>query len=191
MPTTIGHCERFSREDDTPAAVTADGGCRIQNPSPYGGMWAFRITNRRGLPLVQARGVVLPCEVSPLTTVSNNLTETLAVLVGLEYLPAGWSGLVRTDSLNAIRVIRDIGKPRNWLPADILTRVHAVRNKLGKLDYELLAGHPKASHLALMRAGQACASARGYAYCLHNHWAHQACNEAWSEYEQELKRLEK
>ena len=152
-------------------------------------MWAFRHTNAAGEPVLQASGVVLVAEVFPLTTVTNNLTETLALLLGLEQLPDGWSGKARTDSLNAIRVFqnyRDAKKVKAqavWLPLDLIARVAAVRDRLGKLDFELLAGHPSKADVARMEAGEKVIGDRGYPHCLHNHWADLACQAAWHTYE--------
>jgi ribonuclease HI len=197
MPTSLGRYETLPTADTKPAAITADGGCRLSNPSTHGGMWAFRLTNAAGEPIIQAAGVVLVREVSPLTTVTNNLTETLALLIGLEFLPDGWSGRIRSDSLNALRVFqnyRDEKKLRNmrvWLPADFLRRITAVRERLGAVTYELLGGHPgrQKGALALLHAGQTVKNHRGYPFCLHNHWCDEAATAAWGIYESEQEEL--
>lgn len=185
MPTSLpaGCLERFPVADEIVTAVTADGGCRLSNPSPYGGMWAFRFTNAAGEVVAQAAGVVLVSEVFPLTTVTNNVTETLALLVALEALPDKWAGKVRSDSLNALRVFTNPATDRPHLTAEMMARVRAVAARLGKLTFELLAGHPAKKELALLRAGQLVKSERGYPFCLHNVWCDQACSQAWHDYE--------
>lgn len=185
MPTMLpeGCLERFAVDDQVITALTADGGCRLSNPSPYGGMWAFRHTNAAGEPVAQAAGVVTVAELFPLTTVSNNVTETLALLIGLEALPDGWAGKVRSDSLNALRVFTNLASDRPHLTAEILARCRAVGLRLGKFSFELLAGHPTKKELALLRVGQVVKSERGYPYCLHNFWADGACVQAWHDYE--------
>jgi ribonuclease HI len=187
MPLTLQDFETLSSEPIT--AVTADGGCRLKNPSVHGGMWAMRWTDAASRPVRQASGVVTVAEVFPLTTVTNNLTETLALLIGLEAMPDGWTGKGRTDSLNAIRVFLNIGEPKKlknlrvWLTSDILDRVRRVLERLGKIDFELLSGHPSAADVLRLEAGEAVLSERGYPYCIHNHWCDTALPGAWHRYE--------
>lgn len=191
MPTTLP-VDCLERLTDNPvAAVTADGGCRLCNPSPWGGMWAFRYTDAAGSVVAQASGVVTVAEAFPLTTVTNNFTETLALLLALEGMPAGWSGVARTDSLNAIRVFQNYRDPKKvaaqtvWLPLDIIARVRAVRERLGPFTYELLAGHPDKvkGAVARLEAGETVISDRGYPFCIHNHWCDKSCQAAWHIYE--------
>lgn len=169
--------------DAVPASVTADGGCRLKNPSTVGGMWAYRHVHESGRVLRQAYGVVLVADVFPLTTVTNNLTETLALLLALEAVPEGWSGMARTDSQNAIRVFQNPTKDRDHLTADLLARCRAARARLGSLTFELLAGHPTRAEVKRLEAGEAVQSERGYPFCLHNVWADEACRTAWHEWE--------
>lgn len=189
MRLPAGRLERLAPADTPIAAVTADGGCRLKNPSEFGGMWAFRQTSKSGEVIAQASGIVLVSEVFPLTTVTNNLTETLALLIALESLPDGWSGRARSDSLNAIRVFQNYRDPKKvaaqevWLVLDVIARVRRVRERLGRLDFELLAGHPPKAIVEAMRAGESHTSERGYPYCLHNHWCDLACQVAWHLYE--------
>lgn len=190
MPISLGLCyEEIDDEDKTPAAVTADGGCRLSNPSPHGGMWAFRITNRAGRPIYQASGVILPADILPLTTVTNNLAEVVAILLGLEFLPDGLPILARTDSLNAIRVFMNYDDPKKvanqriWLTPEIIARVRAVRERLGPMDFELLAGHPNLSEVERLEAGEVVKNERGYPFCVHNVWADRACCGAWENYQ--------
>lgn len=183
MPISLGLCEKLSVTDTRITSITADGGLRVINPSPFGGMWAFRLLNAAGEPVIQASGIVLPAELHPLTTVQNNLTEVLALLIGLEYLSDESPVLIRTDSLNAIRVITEPQRTRDWLTTDLNDRVRKVTARVKVTGFELLAGHPKVKNLALMRAGIRQISPKGYPYCLHNHWCHEACVRAWQDYE--------
>lgn len=170
-------------------AVTCDGGVGRINPSPYGGMWAFRMTGADRLPILQAVGIVYPSEVFPLTTVSNNLTETLAVLIALEYLPDGWAGQVRSDSQNALRVFQNYRDPKKvaaqgvWLTGEMIARVRRVRERLGALDFVLLGGHPHKAALAELHAGGRPLKKGKYPYCLDNVWCDAACKRVWEEHE--------
>lgn len=163
--------------------VVADGGCRLKNPSDVGGMWAFRHIDDEGRVTRQSYGVILVEDVFPLTTVTNNLTETLALLLALEALPDAWNGLVCSDSQNAIRVFQNPNKDREHLTADVLARCRAVCKRLGKLSFKLLCGHPTKDEIRRMEAGETVVGERGYPYCLHNVWCDTACRLAWHEFE--------
>lgn len=174
----------FNEQSSEPVArVVADGGCRLCNPSKIGGMWAYRHLDAAGRVVRQSYGVVTVADVFPLTTVTNNLTETLALLLALEDLPDVWSGVVASDSLNALRVFENPDKARDHLPADILARCRAVANRLGAPVFELISGHPSKAEIERMTAGERVTSERGYPYDLHNVWCDEACKLAWHEYE--------
>jgi hypothetical protein len=68
-----------------------------QNPSPIGGTWAWCMVNADGTRTRHAYGYVTPADLGT-PTVSNNHTELLALVLGLEALPAGWAGTVYSDS---------------------------------------------------------------------------------------------
>ncbi len=182
MPTTLGHWEQLADPMPKIGRVVCDGGIARVNPSPDGGMWAFRARGVCGTLVAEAVGVVLPSEIG-MTTVSNNLTEALAVLIALEWLPAGWSGEVRTDSLNAIRVFRD-DPEREWLPRDIVERAGEALDRVGRITWTLVKGHPLKKHIVRSHAGETVLSAKGYPYCLDNHWADEACTQAWKTYKE-------
>ncbi len=190
MPLTLGKYHTHDVDDTRVVAITADGGCRLANPSKHGGMWAFRHLNRAHQAVREACGAVTVPEVSPLTTVTNNFTEVLAVLIALEFLPDGWSGKVRTDSLHTIRVFRD-DYDRYWLIEGVKLRIVNVLDRLGDLSYELLAGHPSKKEIALMEAGIQCFKGpKQYPYCLHNHHLDSVLlPKAWSDHEAELERI--
>lgn len=125
----------------------ADGGVVSRNPSPAGGSWAVVLV-AGGKEVFRASGGVTPVSVG-LPAVSNNLTETLALLIALECLPDGWAGRAHSDSLNALRCFNDPdkGKPAH-LPAWLWDRRCAVLKRLGEPAYVLLGGHPNREELA-------------------------------------------
>lgn len=131
----------------TVAAVFSDGGIIRINPSPDGGAWAWCHVSAADDLVAEAVGLVTPADVG-LPTVSNNLTELLGLLRGLEALPAGWEGPVYTDSHVTLCRFRPGAKKFNGIPAPLVERVRAAVARLGHLHLVLLAGHPSEKHLA-------------------------------------------
>lgn len=190
MPLFLQHCEQHIiplPPKERIARVTCDGGVAEKNPSPHGGMWAWRSRTADGQIVAEASGIVLAAEVD-LTPkqVTNNFTEVLAVLIALEWLPAGWAGEVRTDSLITIRCFRNL-KPRVWLPKSINTRMVNAVARLGQLSHTLLNGHPTKAQVAQLSQGVALTGERGYPLCLDNHWCDMACQAAWIAHEAQVK----
>ncbi|MCK8265740.1 hypothetical protein LW980_17860, partial [Erwinia amylovora] len=73
-----------------PTEVYADGGVVMVNPSPHGGTWAWcHVSGERMA--ASGSGSFPPAEYG-MESASNNLTEFLALLHGLEALPDGWAG---------------------------------------------------------------------------------------------------
>ncbi|MBA4187572.1 MAG: hypothetical protein C0467_06090 [Planctomycetaceae bacterium] len=152
-------------------AVYADGGVVKVNPSPHGGTWAYCHVNAAGERVATGAGFVTPAQVG-LPTVTNNVTELLALLAALERLPDGWSGNVYSDSLNAIRRMESpkTAKFKNC-PDQFRERAIEVRARLGKLTFTLLGGHPNRKELAEGRRSD------GMPVSQHNVWCDKACGE--------------
>ncbi len=167
------------------AQVYADGGVILQNPSPDGGTFAAVWVNRAGGRVGFATGSVTPAEVGR-PWVSNNLTEVLALVLGLEPLPDGWAGEVFSDSLTAIRAVRDCATRPNpdWLPGDVWERVRGVRRRLGPLSFVLLGGHPNKAELAAGRRKD------GKPVSVHNVKCDELCGEAAREMIQKIRKTE-
>lgn len=127
--------------------VYADGGICRKNPSPFGGSWAFVYASWNDIALCERSGCVTPQDVG-LETVSNNLTEFLALLFALEFLPKGWSGLVHSDSGCTVQRFRDNARCKG-IPDDLVARKNATLARLGTLTYVLLGGHPTRRELEL------------------------------------------
>jgi len=134
-------------------SVYADGGCLGRNPSAEGGTWATLHVGESGV-LWEASGIVTPDQFG-LPTITNNLTELLAVVKGLEALPDGWSGKVWTDSrVTMFRAQKRRKQARmNGIPEVLMARLAMVKRRLGLYTVCLLAGHP--DELALARGRSA------------------------------------
>lgn len=129
-----------------PHAVYADGGVIRVNPSPHGGTWAWCWVDAGGARIRSAAGLILPGDIG-METVSNNVSEFMALARSLRSLPDGWSGTVYSDSRVTLGRIfegwRDKGLPWHWIEA-------ARRNleRLGAVRPVLLDGHPTKAQLA-------------------------------------------
>lgn len=130
----------------SPTSVYADGGVIRTNPSPHGGTWAWCWVDDAGQRIKTASGLILPADLG-METVSNNVSEFMALARALRSLPDGWSGTVFSDSRVTLGRIfegwRDKGLPEHWLDA-------AARNlrRLGRVEWVLLDGHPTKQQLA-------------------------------------------
>lgn len=168
-----------------PHEVYADGGVARVNPSPFGGMWAWCHVRYPATPggtpspvsevVRSASGVVRAGELMP-GPVSNNLTEFLALLLGLEALPDGWSGLVCSDSgVTLGRFERHHTAGMKGIPPALVGRLTAVRARLGGLTFRLLGGHPTRADLDRGRRKD------GKPVSPHNVWCDRACGERAAE----------
>ena len=149
-------------------AIYCDGGVIRQNPSPIGGTWAVRFV-KDGAVISERSGVYMAHAAMP--TVSNNLTEMLAVLEGLARLPANWTGTVYSDSQITLgRVF--LGWKWSNLPASFHRDYQAYRARLvnwAQISHVLLAGHPTAAQLA------AGIGRHDYEVSEHNVWCDKEC----------------
>lgn len=134
------------------AALYADGSTAGANPSRVGGTWCWCWVDERGRRLRTESGAVRPRDIG-LEKVTNNFTELLAVVRGLESLPDSWCGVVYTDSsVTAGRVKPQRKTPSlNGIPEDLRDRLRAVKARMGRYKVVLLAGHPTAGELRLGR----------------------------------------
>jgi ribonuclease HI len=163
------------------AAVYADGGVIRQNPSPYGGTWAFCFTNSFGYRLKTGSGLLRPEKLGQ-EEVSNNTSEFAAVTYALRALPDGWSGLIHTDSKVTINRFwgdgTEAGLPRGWFKA-----ARKSLTRLGELTPVLLGGHPNRAELA------AGVRKDGLPVSEHNVWCDEECGrlgrEHWEQRERE------
>lgn len=129
-------CEPVREQVDS---IYTDGGIIGRNPSPDGGTWAV-VFVKDGAMVAERSGVILPTDIG-METVENNIAETIAIMLGLEALPPGWSGQVFGDNLNSIRRAREPNKIKAIVPKFIKDRIVAARSELAPA-FELLGGHP-------------------------------------------------
>ena len=121
-----------------------DGGVVHHNPSPIGGTWAIRLLSD---------GVVEK-ELSGFTSsdepTTNNFTEMLALVIGLQYLPTDWIGEICSDSMITIGRATLGWKWNNipdWLRQDFEIEKLRLSN-FDKLIWTLVKGHPTKKELA-------------------------------------------
>lgn len=149
-------------------ALYADGGVIVVNPSPLGGTWAWCTVGADGARLTEAAGLLTPAEAGG--PVTNNVTELLALVQGLEALPAGWAGTVYSDSWVSLQRVFLAARLQN-VPAWLVRRLHELQRsgKLAPMSYVLLDGHPTRAQLAAGRGK------RGNPVSEHNVWCDAAC----------------
>lgn len=125
-----------------------DGGVIGRNPSTYGGTWAYRrVTD--GYVFEQKSGVITPA-IAWMPAITNNLTEMLALMRGLEALPPGWVGVVYSDSQITLGRAFQGWKWKNippWLH-QAYQRQRARLVNWEKIQWVLLQGHPTQAELA-------------------------------------------
>src|SRR4051812_45442004 len=74
-----------------------DGGNIGKNPSLLGGMWSYVVVSLEGQLVRQKAGIVTPADME-LPNISNNTSELLGAVYGLETMPDDWEGTWFTDS---------------------------------------------------------------------------------------------
>lgn len=120
-----------------------DGGVIKSNPSKLGGTWAYFLIENETI-IKQGSGIVTPKDVG-LPKVSNNLTELLAAIRGLEAVPDGWDGTIHTDSMVTWYRITN-GNSFNGIPKwliDLTVKLRRNRKWIAKL----VKGHPSKKEL--------------------------------------------
>jgi ribonuclease HI len=163
-------------------AVYADGGVIGRNPSAEGGTWAWCHVNtsRLVVPVVSVcivasgKGYLHPRDAQT-EKVTNNQTEYWALLQCLKALPDGWSGPVYSDSAITLGRFGN-GWKHDGIPGLWEVEMHEARQRLGKLTWNLLDGHPTRAQL---EAGK---GKRGGAVSVFNAWADARCTELAKEY---------
>lgn len=152
-------------------ALYTDGGVIGANPSTIGGSWAYCFVDAFGLRIAQASGVITP-EQAHLQAITNNVTELLALVYGLERLPSGWRGTVYSDSWVSLQRVFLAAKLAN-VPRWLVERLQALQKsgELADISYVLLDGHPTRAELI---AGK---GKRGHPVSEHNVWCDAECGE--------------
>lgn len=148
-------------------AIYGDGGCIRVNPSPIGAPWAVCGVDADGNRVWERTGVIPAADVDT-DGATNNQSEFMAVLVGLEAMPDRWSGRVCTDSFVTLRRFRDEARLAG-IPLDWRRRMAVALGRLGRIEYVLLDGHPTRAQLA------AGVGKRGNPVSEHNVWCDKTC----------------
>ena len=157
-------------------ALYCDGGVILNNPSTYGGTWAFRCLYD-GQVTQQMSGIITP-ETAFMPAITNNLTEMLALVRGLEALPPTWAGTIYSDSQITLGRAFQGWKWKN-IPLWLHQGYQRARGKLVNWDqikWVLLQGHPTKAELV------AGVGSRGYPVSEHNLWCDKECGRRASEF---------
>jgi ribonuclease HI len=129
-------------------ALFADGGVIGRNPSTVGGTYCYVALDGAENVLDLAGGVITPAE-ARMPAISNNLTELLALVAGLEAMPEGWHGTVYSDSQVSLGRLFQGWKITNipgWLVARTTRALRRVDTE--RIWHVLLDGHPSKAQLA-------------------------------------------
>lgn len=129
-------------------SLYCDGGVIGSNPSPIGGTWAWRTV--AGDEVIKSDSGVITPEGAGMMAISNNLTEMLAVLNGLQDLPAGFAGTIYSDSQVTLGRLFQGWKWNNipqWMHLIFQTQIKRLVF-WGEIRHVLLAGHPTRAQLA-------------------------------------------
>jgi hypothetical protein len=116
-----------------------------------------------------AYGYVTPAELDA-PAVTNNHTELLALVLGLEALPVGWAGTVYSDSWVSLQRVFLAAKLAN-VPPWLVERLQTLQKSgaLKQMTYTLLDGHPTRAELA------AGIGKRGHMVSIHNVFVDDLC----------------
>lgn len=152
-------------------ALYTDGGVIGQNPSPLGGTWAWCLVDASGELRRQSVGWISPADLGA-DAVSNNHTELLALVLGLEALDADFAGTVYSDSWVSLQRVFLAAKLNN-VPQWLVERLQALQKsgRLAGLGYTLLDGHPTRAQLA------AGVGKRGNPVSKWNVWCDEQCSQ--------------
>ncbi len=157
------------------ASLYCDGGVIERNPSPFGGTWAWCMVGEDGSRIGHGSGICVREDNAP--AITNNLTELIAAVVGMELLPEGWAGRIYTDSIVTLYRIerREPGRPKAkmaGIPLWLVDRLEVARAKLGAYEVHLLGGHPSRAELATGRKAKS-----GLPCSIHNVLCDKLCAE--------------
>ncbi len=158
-----------------------DGGVIGVNPSKLGGTWAWCQVDAAGERIRCASGIVRPGASGNPDGVTNNLTEMLALIYGLESVPHGWRGTVYSDSQVSLGRLF-LGWKLNGLPGWVLGRIKVIHrvHDLTQIRWVLLDGHPTHKQLDEGRGK------RGNPVSIHNVWCDRACGEEAARFKAQL-----
>jgi ribonuclease HI len=125
-----------------------DGGVIGKNPSAHGGTFAWCLVQNNQVK-TSGSGIILPVEFEGFQKISNNVSELVAALEGLQatlIIQPEWEGTLWTDSLVTLR--RLLGSQSfKGVPVALRTMCLELR-RARKWTARLLAGHPSRKMLS-------------------------------------------
>ncbi|MEI6415740.1 MAG: RNase H family protein [Pseudomonadota bacterium] len=129
----------------------ADGGVIQKNPSEIGGTWAWIMVNELDQHVDSSWGTITPAE-ARMPAITNNLTEMLALICGLERLPANFAGTVYSDSKISLGRLHWGWKWSNiptWMHRRFTSAITRLDNwDMDRIQFIHLDGHPTQEQLA-------------------------------------------
>lgn len=125
-------------------SIYVDGGVIGKNPSYKGGTWCWCHVNPEGERVNWKCGIITPDDLG-LTVISNNITELMAAIRGLESVPKSWEGTIYTDSSCTLSRLTKSNSFKG-LPQWMIRRTVELRRNR-KWDIKLVAGHPNPEEL--------------------------------------------
>jgi ribonuclease HI len=158
-----------------PFDLYCDGGVIGSNPSGIGGTYAWLMVGEDGQTRGKANVLTVEKNGGPVT---NNQTEMLALLRGLEHCPDDWVGCVYSDSAVTLGRIF-LGWKWNNIPQFMHLLFQEQRRRLeswGRITHVQLDGHPTKAQL-VSGVGK-----RGNPVSEHNVWCDHACTDAGAAY---------
>jgi ribonuclease HI len=136
----------------------ADGGLIGVNPSDKGGTWAVRIVDAAGETLLHAAsGIIRPknypdeADTHPrvsVRSITNNISELVAVLAALKLMPDGWHGTLYSDSHCTLCRLVNRNPSFAGVPVELYEKTSRARQRFPGLKTVLLNGHPNEEELA-------------------------------------------
>lgn len=158
-----------------PFDLYCDGGVIGSNPSSIGGTYAWLMVGEDGQTRGKANVLTVEKNGGPVT---NNQTEMLAVLRGLEHCPSDWTGTIYSDSAVTLGRIFS-GWKWNNIPEWMHLLFREQRQRLTNwehIKHVQLDGHPTRAQL-VSGVGK-----RGNPVSEHNVWCDKACRWAGEEW---------
>lgn len=145
-----------------------DGGVIGKNPSKLGGVWGWVLVEADQI-IRFGSGIITPADIGE-KSITNNLTELLGAVRGLEAMGENWNGVWHTDSqITMFRLIRPSSKHSvpKWLEGRI--KALAIHRKW---THQMVGGHATKAELA---AG--IRKRNGFKTSKWNSWVDKLCNQ--------------
>jgi ribonuclease HI len=125
-----------------------DGGVVKINPSPIAGTyaWCYVVDD---VIINKGSGLVYPRNVHS-NVVSNNQTEFISLLKGLNSLPEDWIGIVKSDSQISLGRIFMEWRFKKGIADYLIQKYKEIKNKFlywDQIKWVLLSGHPTRKEL--------------------------------------------